>query len=82
MMKDLLAKYDVQLRATHLTRRFLIGKPVLLPINGVAFKNDISKSQGGWTLYLHIPYCESLCTSVVAIRSSRKIIRKNLLTSK
>ncbi|MFM6929395.1 MAG: oxygen-independent coproporphyrinogen III oxidase [Bdellovibrio sp.] len=63
MMKDLLAKYDVPAPRytsyptvpyweTNPTREQWISH----------LKTTLSQDNGGWSLYLHIPFCESLCT--------------------
>ena len=63
MMKDLLAKYDVPAPRytsyptvpyweTNPTREQWVSH----------LKTTLKESDGGWSLYLHIPFCESLCT--------------------
>lgn len=63
MIKDLLAKYDVPAPRytsyptvpyweTNPTREQWVSH----------LKTTLSESEGGWSLYIHLPFCESLCT--------------------
>lgn len=63
MIKDLLAKYDVPAPRytsyptvpyweTNPTREQWVSH----------LKTTLTESDGGWSLYIHLPFCESLCT--------------------
>jgi oxygen-independent coproporphyrinogen-3 oxidase len=63
MMKDLLAKYDVP--APRYTSYPTVPYWETSPTADQwvsHLKATLKDSQSGWSLYLHIPYCESLCT--------------------
>jgi len=63
MMKDLLAKYDVPAPryTSYPTVPYWETNPTRDQwINHL--KTTLKESDGGWSLYLHIPFCESLCT--------------------
>ncbi|MDG0815304.1 oxygen-independent coproporphyrinogen III oxidase [Bdellovibrio svalbardensis] len=63
MIKDLLAKYDVP--APRYTSYPTVPYWEINPTTDQwvsHLKATLQEGQGGWSLYLHIPYCESLCT--------------------
>ena len=63
MMKDLLAKYDVP--APRYTSYPTVPYWETSPTTDQWISHvqtTLKNSDGGWSLYLHIPYCESLCT--------------------
>ncbi len=63
MMKDLLAKYDVP--APRYTSYPTVPYWETNPTSDQwvsHLKTTLQEGTGGWSLYLHIPYCESLCT--------------------
>lgn len=63
MMKDLLAKYDVP--APRYTSYPTVPYWETTPETSqwiTHLKTTLQKNSSGWSLYLHIPYCESLCT--------------------
>ncbi len=62
-MKDLLAKYDVP--APRYTSYPTVPYWEVNPTTEEwvsHLRATLKEGQGGWSLYLHIPYCESLCT--------------------
>lgn len=62
-MKDLLAKYDVPAPryTSYPTVPYWEVNPTTEEwVNHL--RATLKEGQGGWSLYLHIPYCESLCT--------------------
>ncbi len=63
MMKDLLAKYDVP--APRYTSYPTVPYWENTPTTEQwvqHLKTTLTASNDGWSLYLHVPYCESLCT--------------------
>ena len=63
MIKDLLAKYDVP--APRYTSYPTVPYWETTPATDQwisHLKTTLQKGSSGWSLYLHIPYCESLCT--------------------
>lgn len=63
MMKDLLAKYDVP--APRYTSYPTVPYWEEAPSTEqwvTHLRSTLNESAEGWSLYLHIPYCESLCT--------------------
>lgn len=63
MLKDLLAKYDVPAPryTSYPTVPYWETNPTTDQWIG-HLRTALSESAGGWSLYLHIPFCESLCT--------------------
>ena len=63
MMKDLLAKYDVPAPryTSYPTVPYWETNPTTEQWVS-HLKTTLKEGQGGYSLYLHIPYCESLCT--------------------
>lgn len=62
-MKELLAKYDVPAPryTSYPTVPYWETNPTTEEwVNHL--RATLKEGQGGWSLYLHIPYCESLCT--------------------
>jgi len=62
-MKELLAKYDVP--APRYTSYPTVPYWETAPAADQwvqHLKTTLQETQGGWSLYLHIPFCESLCT--------------------
>lgn len=62
-MKELLAKYDVP--APRYTSYPTVPYWETAPAAAQwvqHLKTTLQETQGGWSLYLHIPFCESLCT--------------------
>ncbi|WP_295903833.1 oxygen-independent coproporphyrinogen III oxidase [uncultured Bdellovibrio sp.] len=63
MMKDLLAKYDVP--APRYTSYPTVPYWEVNPTSDQWVQHlraTLQEKPGGWSLYLHIPFCESLCT--------------------
>ncbi|NUN05840.1 MAG: oxygen-independent coproporphyrinogen III oxidase [Bdellovibrio sp.] len=62
-MKDLLAKYDVPAPryTSYPTVPYWDTNPTREQWTAY-LKSTLSSSVGGWSLYMHIPFCESLCT--------------------
>lgn len=63
MMKDLLAKYDVP--APRYTSYPTVPYWETNPTSDQwisHLRTTLKETSSGWSLYLHIPYCESLCT--------------------
>lgn len=63
MMKDLLAKYDVPAPryTSYPTVPYWDHSPTREQWTE-HLKATLKETSGGWSLYLHIPFCESLCT--------------------